>query len=244
MIDQLLAALTLLTRLPAGRLVRGAWPDPAACVWAYPLVGILVGSLGATALRLLHAAGMPALPAAILALTAILLLTGALHEDGLADTADGFGGGGTMTKKLEIMRDSRIGSYGALALIASFSLRAAALASLSPMLATAALLAAGGLSRGAILIVLLRLPPARPDGHAAALAAMRSRIAAVGLLIAAGSAIALPPTVAITGIAAVALTALALSELARRQIGGHTGDILGAAAVAGECALLSVVACA
>src|SRR4029077_501094 len=110
-----------------------------------------VGLVGAAAYWLAHAAGLPSLSAAALALAATLLVTGALHEDGLADVADGFGGGATRERKLEIMDDSRIGTFGVCALILSFMLRVAALTNLGdPGLVAAVLVAAHAAGRAPI----------------------------------------------------------------------------------------------
>jgi adenosylcobinamide-GDP ribazoletransferase len=225
----------LLTRLPVARLSRGDVP-PAACVWAYPLVGAVVGGIGAGVFALAWL-GLPPAIAAILAITATILATGGLHEDGLADTADGFGGGRTVERKLEIMRDSRIGSYGALALMLSLALRITALALIAePKAAAFALIAAGTLGRGAMLLPLLRLHPARTSGLAAPLTAMAPATACIGLALAAAPATLAPATLA-AGLAAAAI----MTWLARRQIDGYTGDVLGATEQVAECAVLTAL---
>jgi adenosylcobinamide-GDP ribazoletransferase len=123
LLADLLAAFALLTRLPVP--IRGAAPFGHG-VWAFPIVGAVVGTLSAGVYALCYRAGMPPLLSSVWAVTASVLLTGGLQEDGLADTADGFGGGATRARKLEIMRDSRIGSYGALGLMLSLIVRIAA----------------------------------------------------------------------------------------------------------------------
>ncbi len=244
---ELAAALALLTRLPVGWLPVGwqlagrPWPDPSASVWAYPVVGALVGLLGGAAILLARHVGLPPGLAALLGLAAMLLLTGALHEDGLADTADGLGGGGTVARKLEIMRDSRIGSYGALALILALALRAAALAAIPPGSLIPGLVAAGGLGRGAIVALLLLLRPARADGPAAALRHLPPGRAIAGLLLAAAASLLLPFRTALLCTMCAALAAAAVAALAKRQVGGYTGDILGAAEVVTECVVLCAV---
>jgi adenosylcobinamide-GDP ribazoletransferase len=179
------------------------------------------------------ALGLSQSVAVLWALAANILVTGALHEDGLADTADGFGGGSTRERKLAIMRDSRIGSYGAIALALSLILRVTAL-SLATRPAWSLLLAAV-FGRAAMLVLLLLLRPARTDGLAAPLARGAPVLAVVGialsLLLGVLSARAL---CAATGVA------LAMSFAARRQIGGYTGDILGATEQIAECAVLTV----
>lgn len=229
---ELVAAATLLTRLPVGGWAA-AHPPPASCVWAYPAIGALVGAIGAAVLAVGLRLGWPQPVAAIWALAATVLVTGGLHEDGLADTADGFGGGIGVERKLAIMRDSRIGSFGALALGVSLAMRLTTLAlAPNPLLA---MVLAGLLGRGAMLLPLLLLQPARVGGLGAPLAGSRGP-AAAGLVIAALAAWFQPGA----GLAAL-LAGLALAWLARRQIGGYTGDVFGAAEQAAECAALSVL---
>jgi adenosylcobinamide-GDP ribazoletransferase len=177
-----------------------------------------------------------------LTLAAAILTTGAFHEDGLADTADGFGGGSTRERKLEIMRDSRIGSYGGIALALSLLLRWSALVVLlAHGMAAAALvlIALAGATRTAALLPLVLLPPARQDG--AAYAAERPQLAAyvTACVIAAG--LLLLPVAAgvrlsscVAALIAISLAGFALSALSKRQISGQTGDVAGAAQQLGE----------
>jgi adenosylcobinamide-GDP ribazoletransferase len=237
----LASALLLLTRLPAGWLLRGQPPSGLAdSVWAFPAVGALAGGVGAATYWVCVRLGLPPALGAVWTLAALLLATGALHEDGLADTADGFGGGGTRARKLEIMRDSRIGAFGALALMLSLAARGGAIVALaSPAHVGAALVASGALGRAAILIVLLLLPPARADGLAAGLRQRPLGRSAAGLAFAAVLALALGAGWAILAAAAVPA---AIAWVAWRQVGGYTGDVLGAASVVTECAVLSLLA--
>src|ERR1700688_1642814 len=139
---ELSAAILFLTRLPLPRHAH----DPGAVsrsAWAFPLAGFVVGLIGALVYAPAHHLILFPWPAAALTIAATLLATGALHEDGLADTADGFGGGDTRDRKLDIMHDSRIGTYGVCALVVSILLRADAIASITePALVAAALIAA------------------------------------------------------------------------------------------------------
>ncbi len=238
----LAAGLGLLTRLPVGWLVPRAMPyRPGRACWTYPLAGLLVGGATAAVRAAAVRAGLPPLLASAWAVGAAILLTGALHEDGLADTADGIGGGGTPARRLEIMRDSRIGSYGAVALVAALGIRTVAIAALPAGHAAPALLASGALSRAAMLPMLGLLPPARPDGLSRALGRPPRTAVWCGLsLAAAASFLLLPPIwagLAILGGFAVSGTAIAL---ARRRLGGHTGDVLGACCIATDCVLLSL----
>jgi adenosylcobinamide-GDP ribazoletransferase len=245
------AALGLLTRLPTAWLPQHQ--DAAGfarAIWAYPLVGFGIGAFGGAILAAGLWLGLPPMLAALWSLAATLLLTGGFHEDGLADTADGFGGGRDTARKLEIMRDSRIGSYGVLALVLALGLRAASLAALPAGGAWGATLglaaacgAAGALGRGVILGLLWALPPARRNGMASGLGQPSRVPLLAGLGLAALPALAfLPPRTALAALVLSALAVLALARLARRQIGGHTGDVLGAGAVAGECMALTVLA--
>lgn len=240
----LAAGFGLLTRLPVGWLVRSGTPyRPGRAVWTYPLAGLLVGGAAAAIRAAGERAGLPPLLGAAWAIAGAILLTGALHEDGLADTADGFGGGRTIVRRLEIMRDSRIGSYGALALILSLVVRVSAVSALAPGRATAILLATGLLSRAAMLPVLGLLPPARPDGLGHRVGRVPPGAAGLGLLIAVVLALALLPVLrALASIAAAGIVALAAAALARRRIGGQTGDVLGATCCAAECVLLTLLA--
>jgi adenosylcobinamide-GDP ribazoletransferase len=201
-----------------------------------PLVGAMLGATGACAFLAASAFGLPPLLSAPLSIAALIALTGALHEDGLADCADGLGGGATSARKLEIMKDSRIGAFGALALALSLYLRIAALALIGGQslgLAVAVLVGAAAASRGAALMPLVLLPPARtagagfatarPDRGALFIGACLSAVfSAAPLLAGAG------PARPVIAFGACALAGLALSALARRQIGGQTGDVAGA----------------
>ncbi|WP_264811937.1 adenosylcobinamide-GDP ribazoletransferase, partial [Gluconacetobacter johannae] len=199
----LLAGLGLLTRLPVGWLARGAGPvDMARSVWTWPLAGLGVGVVGGGVLAVLSLAGVPRLPAAGWAVAVQILLTGGLHEDGLADMADGFGGGRDRARKLEIMRDSRIGAYGVLALVLSLLLRVTAAAAAAHPIAAMAV--AGTLSRAAMTGVLAALPPARGDGIAGTMGRIPRPALGAGLLVAALVAACLPPTPARAGAACVA----------------------------------------
>ena len=237
---QLAAGFGLLTRLPVGHL--GA--DHAAAVWSYPVVGAALGGFGAAVYAVSHALGLPPMLSAIWTLVAMTLATGGLHEDGLADTADGLGGGRTRERRLAIMRDSRIGAYGACALILALAMRMTAIAAIAtPWRVAAALVAAGALGRAAILLALATTRPAREDGLSATLAVIPGRavLAGAGLAVMAAG-LAIGPRQASYLCVAAAGVALGLARLAARRIGGHTGDTLGAAEIVTECVVLSLLA--
>ncbi|BCP53288.1 adenosylcobinamide-GDP ribazoletransferase [Kaistia sp. 32K] len=237
--SELAASTAFLTRLPA------AWlgvdperrPDFSVAARAFPLVGVLVGAVGAIVALIASSAGLPPMAAAVLSLAATIALTGALHEDGLADTADGFGGGATASRKLEIMRDSRIGTFGGVALILSLVLRASLIGALLPYGAlpvAMSLIAAEVVGRAAMVQLWTALPSARFEGLASATGRPTSetRWSAVAI----GVVVALLAGAAGTGLvdAFIALVVAALASyafqlLCSAQIAGQTGDTLGAA---------------
>lgn len=226
---ELQVAAMVLTRLPCGR-VGDALPSLAKCTWAFPVVGVVVGLLAGLAFELAMQLGLPAFASAVLSLAVAALVTGGLHEDGLADTADGFGGGRTMEAKLAIMRDSRIGSFGVLALIFILGITASGIAASGSMIAFVAI---GAASRSAMLVPMIWLPPARSEGLGQSAAAQVDGIAVVGfavavlLMLLAGQWF---------GLILIAVLSVAICALARRQIGGQTGDVLGATQKLTECA--------
>ncbi|MCB2093204.1 MAG: adenosylcobinamide-GDP ribazoletransferase [Rhodobacteraceae bacterium] len=238
---QFQVALMLLTRIPAGR-IKGDAPAMGSTTWAWPLVGLVVGSLTAFAFGIAISAGLPPVMAAILALAAGILITGGMHEDGLADLADGFGGGRTRDQKLAIMRDSAIGSYGTMALILNVAIRATAIASHpDPAWALIGLAAA---SRATLPIALALMPAARADGLGRAATGVAMPPA---LFAAVFGFFCLMPlglgTALIAGLT-IAFAATCLSALALRQIGGQTGDVMGAMQQTGEVAgWVALVAC-
>ena len=165
--DDLILAFTLLTRLPMPPASRGDNDALAAAIWAYPLVGAFVGFLGGSMFLIARHFGLPPDVASWIALATIIFATGCFHEDGLADFWDGIGGGHTVERKLEIMRDSRIGSYGATALILMFGVRVALISAIAhaagDAVAALTLVAAGLLGRASIAAVLATTPAARLD---------------------------------------------------------------------------------
>lgn len=237
---ELQVAVMLLTRLPAGR-IPGQAPSLSAARWAFPLVGALVGLIGWAAFAGMMAAGAGPLLAAVAAVAAQVLVTGALHVDGLADFADGMGGGRDRAHCLEIMRDSRIGSYGVMALILAAALWIAALAQLGSLAGAGWFVLVGMFSRAAMVGLQELLPPARTDGMGR-LAAGRSRAARVTLL---GLVLLVALLAGATGLLLALLcatVAAGLGRMARRRIGGVTGDVLGAVQLVSEAASWVVLA--
>lgn len=234
-------ALTLLTRLP----ISAGAPSPrmAEAAWAFPLAGLVLALLAGLITSIALWLGLSPALSAVLLLATLTVTTGAMHEDGLADTADGFWGGWDREKRLAIMKDSHIGTYGVLALILSFAARWAALTVLisqgnwlGPLIATACL------SRAAMPVLMHALPNARETGlshHAG-----RPGRDTVLLGIACAGLIALLCTGAtvITLAAIAALTVALVGSVARAKIGGQTGDVLGAAQQITEITLLAALA--
>ncbi|HKN31574.1 MAG TPA: adenosylcobinamide-GDP ribazoletransferase [Roseiarcus sp.] len=242
-------ALRFFTRLPLPAPPPGPL-DFSRVAWAAPLAGAVLGAVGAGVLALTQVLELPALVSAALATASLIAATGGLHEDGLADVADGFGGGQTRERKLEIMRDSRIGAYGAIALTLALILRVGALASILShgfWSAAGALIIVAALSRAAALMPLALIDPARADGAGAAAgrlepASFAAACAAALILAVAFGLLTIDAGRAIDAALASAIGAAAMTALALRQIGGQTGDVAGAAQqwaeIAGWCGLL------
>jgi adenosylcobinamide-GDP ribazoletransferase len=243
LITDFTTSLAFCTRLPLvhSAVVKGE--EIARASWAFPLVGAAVGLLGGLVCWLAAKVGLHPFLAGVLALGATMFATGCLHEDGLADTADGMGGD-TAEQKLAIMRDSHIGVYGASALMLSMMLRAGAIASLAgPGMMAAALFAAHAGSR-AVLPALMRLvPPARTDGLAASAGRppLQSVVIAalLGLL---ALIIGLGFSGALVAAALVAGATFVVGRLCLVNLGGHTGDVLGTVEQLSEILILLVAA--
>lgn len=231
----LLSALGLLSRLPLpAHHARGAEAS-----WAYPLAGAVLGGIASLIGLLASALGLPAAAAAVLTLTISVLLTGALHEDGLADTADGLWGGQTPARRLEIMKDSRIGAYGVIALVLALLVRWIGLTTLfeGPD-AWVTIVGVAALSRAVMPVLMATLPHARTNGLSRAIGRVGPRQAGVsaglGILLA-YLCFGLTATAALLF---VALVTLAMARLAMKKICGQTGDILGASQQMAEIAIL------
>ncbi|MGE4279047.1 MAG: adenosylcobinamide-GDP ribazoletransferase [Magnetospirillum sp.] len=242
LIDDLLLAVSFLTRLPVPFCPAYVEGGLARAMRLFPLAGAVVGALGGAVFLAAHMV-LPPLGAALLALLVAIVLTGALHEDGLADTADGLGARGGREKRLEVMRDSRSGAYGVLALLFSLGLRAAALAAAPSGLAgLGAMVAAAAFSRACVPALMQVLPPARADGLGAGAGTPHAGIAASALVLgcvlaALGCGMDAAPAVLVSLVVVIGLV-----WLARRQFGGYTGDILGACQQLAEIAFLLTLA--
>jgi adenosylcobinamide-GDP ribazoletransferase len=237
------AATVFLTRIPAALPAAADWPL-AEAAWAFPLVGAGIGAVAALVFVAAQLIGLGDWPAALLAVTAGLLLTGALHEDGLADSADGLFGGSDRERRLAIMRDSRHGTFAVVALVLSIALRAAALAQIGEIVSAGlALVAAHAGSRALLPVAMWAMPAARDDGLGAA--AGRPRMAVVvaaGLIALAIGFAALGPLHCVVAFGGAAAAAAVTGAVAQRRVGGYTGDILGAVQQIAEIVILLAAA--
>jgi adenosylcobinamide-GDP ribazoletransferase len=244
-IADLKTSIAFCTRLPIGdAAVTGS--DVARASWALPIAGAAVGAIGALVYCIAGAVRLSPSIAAALALAATTAVTGALHEDGLADTADGFGGGKDRDSKLAIMRDSRLGTYGACALFLSFLLRWSALAAIANPVAVAMALIASHMSARAPLPMFMRLVPrARGDGLSAGAGEPSAESAAAACMIGViALCVALGPLAGVIAIALLIGAGLLMGSLSRSQIGGQTGDVLGAFEQVNEVVVLLTAAAA
>lgn len=234
------AALGLLSRLP---LPPSPGARGAAAAWAWPVAGAMIGALAALPGMIALAVGLPPLLAAALCVVTQVVLTGAMHEDGLADLADGFWGGWTRQQRLAIMKDSQIGSYGTLALIGAFSLRVLALGTALEVLhPLAILIGTGALSRLPMVWLSHSMPSARPDGLSARVGRPTRRTLAIATGVTTLVAFISLGLTTLGAALALALAAGLVALVARVKIGGQTGDVLGAAQQIGEIAVLLVLA--
>ena len=243
------ASLRFFSILPLPAPAGSAEPAFADFAWAAPLAGALIGLLAAIALAIAVRLGLPASLAAVAAVAALVLVCGGLHEDGLADFADGLAAGHSRDERLAVMRDSRVGAFGATALTLALVTRVAAIAALvggGAGHAAAALILAAAAARLGALVPLAALAPARSDG----LGASAGRLAPAAFFAAAAATVAVALVVGLAELGVVrALLAAALAAaaaggiaaLAQRRLGGQTGDVAGAAEQAAEIGALAAL---
>lgn len=236
--SDVLSAFALLSRLP----LPNHQGTGAASAWAWPLVGAVLGGCGAALASAALWLGITPGVTAALVLALGAMLTGGLHEDGLSDTADGLYGGWTKARRLEIMKDSRVGSYGVLALLLVTLARWSALTAVLVYGGHwAALVVTGAMSRAPMALVMALLPNARGDGLSHATGRPAPATALVALALAAGIAALMTGWAAVSLVFAALGAAILLAFLALRKIGGQTGDILGATQQLAEVACLAVL---
>lgn len=232
----ILLAVSLLTRLPveADHATRGS-----LAVWAYPLAGLVPAALAVLVGLFAQWLGLPAPICALLALAAMIATTGAMHEDGLADTADGFWGGWTVERRLEIMKDSQIGAYGVVGLILAFGLRWAALTWLfEAELAAGAILAAAVISRASMPVLMATLPHARKTGLSHSVGTVGTPSAAIAIVIAFVLGVLILGSGVFWAFIWAGLLTAGIGMTAQRKINGQTGDVLGCAQQVTEIAVL------
>jgi adenosylcobinamide-GDP ribazoletransferase len=249
-------ALRFYSRLPVPKFAFDtephALPDFSRICWAVPIAGLVIGAIGGLMGAAAMLAGLSPMIAASLTLATLVIITGCFHEDGLADACDGLWGGMTPERRLEIMKDSRIGAYGAAGLALSLLIRFAALTELFRLMgpyAGIAIPAVASLSRAVSLIPAAVLHPAATKGLAALAPMPGMKVLplplAIGGAVFAGTCLLLDIAPALwMGIVPLALVLILAISLMRRKIGGFTGDLLGATQQLAEMALLLTLAAA
>jgi cobalamin 5'-phosphate synthase/cobalamin synthase len=243
LISDFLAAISFLTSLPVGRrFVFGPQEVARSARW-FPLVGALLGAVSAGCL-LLFTRIFPPLVCAVLLVGITAFHTGAMHLDGLADTADGFGGGATREEVLRIMRDHAIGSYGSVALILAVALKISSIAALiDGHRAIPGLVLAPILGRWSAVLLSATQPYARPSDDGTVSAGAPSRLVGrtelvVATVTALAFGLAIDPLRGCAALALVGFTSSGWAWWCRRRISGITGDTLGAGIEASECLVL------
>jgi adenosylcobinamide-GDP ribazoletransferase len=245
---EVLVSLRFLTVLPIPFVRRLDPPPLNVAMGMFPVAGAAIGAMTGLLLVIGKLAGLPEYFSAAMALGVTLLVTGALHEDGLADVADGFGGGHSREQCLDIMHDSQIGTYGALALCVAMLGKASLYASLidfPPGTIIVLLASAGAFSRALIVDLMWATRPARSEG----LSVMAGRPSRNTTLLALGigglgagiaASYVLAPGAGILALIAGGVALALVRSLAMRKIGGQTGDVIGASQVLAEIAMLAV----
>jgi adenosylcobinamide-GDP ribazoletransferase len=233
-LEYFFAALRFFTRLPVPRWVGHTQDQLDHAARYFPLIGILIGAIGAGVTEL-AALALPIGAAVLLGMAATILATGAFHEDGFADSCDGFGGGWDKAQVLAIMKDSRVGSYATLGvglmLLAKWNALVELDADFAPPLLAIALVAGHAVSRLASTLLIFFLEYARDDDSSKSKPlAQRMALHELAIAVAIGLApcLLLPPIDALVALAAAALSALLAARYFVRRIGGYTGDCLGA----------------
>jgi len=242
-IGDLRFAFAMLTRLPVSPTAASSDDiDPRGAIWAFPLVGLCLGIISASVYTLCLAAAMPPILAVIFGLMVSVLVTGGFHEDGLADFFDGMGGG-TPQRRLEIMRDSHIGTFGTLALAFALMIKTASLAAIAdPARLAQAWILSTVLSRAWVILLPLLLNPARPDGLCTAFAPLQKPLCIITIALGLGMAVGVWPGAAIPLALVAGAAFLALAWLANRLLKGYTGDVMGAGIAISEVAVLAAAA--
>ena len=227
-LEDIPAAFSMLSRLPVPIDHELAGERAAIATWAYPLVGAVLGLIAGIIGSLLHWFGAPAPIAAIAALGVLALLTGGMHEDGLADCADGIGGAFDIERRLEIMKDSRIGAYGAVALVLFLLARFSSMESLISTSFIPALIAVGAASRLPVVLAMYAMPNARDTGLSASVGKPPEASLAIAIVITLVICFIFIGWSGIFVFGWAIIAALIMGLIALRALGGQTGDVLGA----------------
>jgi adenosylcobinamide-GDP ribazoletransferase len=236
------ACLGFFTRLPAGRFGLPE-VDFANAMWAAPVAGAVVGIGAGGTFAIARWLSLPPSLAAVAALAVVLVVTGSLHEDGVADIADAFGGGNTRERKLEILKDSRNGTFAVVALVVTLLARWAAMAVLgAPSFAFLALIAVHAASRALIPGFMNLVAPARPTGLSAGIGKVPGYIALAAAGLGVLALLPLGLATAFTTLICLIVLFIGMKWLTENQIGGQTGDVLGALQQGGEIVVLFVIA--
>ena len=239
LVADLQVAASLLTRIPVGTCSDPR--DLSRSAWAWPMIGLAVGTMaglvGGSTLALTGSANM----AAFVALIVLVVLTGALHEDGLADSVDGLVGGKDRHACLRIMKDSQIGAFGTTALVMALLGRWIGITMIdSPGSMILSLAVIGAVSRTVMVAVAHLVPLARPDGLSATVGTPSRAVTVAAILIALAASLALGVAGVAALIAAIVVT-VPICQFAKSRIGGQTGDIIGATQQCSEMAALLVI---
>lgn len=235
------AAFTLLTRIPLPVDHAKTGERAARAAWVYPFVGAVLGLIAGTIALTLAAIGVQTGLAAAIAIGTLMLFTGALHEDGLSDCADGLGGGTTVQRRLDIMKDSRIGAFGAAALGFAILARWSGYEAVIAVDWIWAFIAVGAASRLPMVLVMYGMLLARPGGLAATVGLVTAPVAIIATLLTLILCVASIGLLALPVIVVSALICLPLCYLAWRRIEGYTGDILGGCQQIAEIAALATL---
>lgn len=237
------AALGLLSRLPVPVDAEKATARGAQAAWAYPIAGLVLALIAATLGQFALWLGIPAPLVAGLVLASLIIMTGAMHEDGLADAADGLWGGWEKERRLEIMKDSHIGAYGVIALVLGLGLRWQALSiAIEADWLWPALIGVAILSRAVMVPLMSLLSNARDGGLSRSVGRPSTKTVLVASGVAAMGALLTLQLAGLVIILIAALSATVCASIARAKIGGQTGDILGATQQITEIALLLTLA--
>lgn len=235
--EELGLAVGLLTRLPVPAFEKRTSADFASAFWAFPLIGFIVAGFGALVAIIVQFLSSNEAITILFATLAMIFVTGALHEDGLADFWDGVGGGRTPEHKLAIMRDSHIGTYGVIASIVALGLLVLLLTEIMtfglPNL-LASFFCVEAAARAALAIPLCTIPPARPDGLGASVDSLNPWPLAVGIGMSAIVSIGLLGVSGIALLIGAAAGSALITVIASNFLGGFTGDVLGAAVMTGR----------